>query len=81
VTRERLYLDTIESVLGKTNTLMLDVKGGNNVIYLPIDRLHRTAVPTDTVKEAESLQAPQDILDNAAKSTRATIRGREARGQ
>jgi len=81
VTRERLYLDTMESVLEKTNTLMLDVKGGNNMIYLPIDKLQRQAVSPEAVKEAETLQAPQDVLDNAVKNSRATTRGREGRGQ
>lgn len=81
VTRERLYLDAIESVLEKTNTLMFDVKGGNNVIYLPIDKLHKQAMPVETAKEAEVLQAPQDIAENAARNARAGSRGREGRAQ
>jgi len=42
VTRERLYIETMESVFANTNKLMLDQSGGgNNVIYLPIDQLMR----------------------------------------
>ncbi|MCR9106633.1 MAG: FtsH protease activity modulator HflK [Gammaproteobacteria bacterium] len=39
VTRERLYLDAVQSVLTQTNKVMVDVEGGNNVMYLPLDKM------------------------------------------
>ncbi|PCJ16305.1 MAG: FtsH protease activity modulator HflK [Gammaproteobacteria bacterium] len=39
VTRERLYIETIESVLSNTSKVMLDIKGGNNMMYLPLDKI------------------------------------------
>ena len=39
VTRDRLYLETVESVLANTSKVMVDVKGGNNMIYLPLDKM------------------------------------------
>ena len=39
VTRDRLYLDMMESVLNKSSKVMVDVKGGNNLLYLPLDKL------------------------------------------
>ncbi len=39
VTRERLYIDALQSVLANTNKVMVDVEGGNNVMYLPLDKL------------------------------------------
>ncbi|MGI9273592.1 MAG: FtsH protease activity modulator HflK [Endozoicomonas sp.] len=39
VTRERLYLETVEEVLANTSKVLVDVKGGNNMIYLPLDQL------------------------------------------
>ena len=39
VTRERLYLETVESVLANTSKVMVDVEGGNNLLYLPLDKL------------------------------------------
>lgn len=39
VTRERLYLETVEDVLGNTNKVILDVQGGNSLMYLPLDKL------------------------------------------
>jgi membrane protease subunit HflK len=39
VTRKRLYLETVESVMVNSSKIMVDVKGGNNLMYLPLDRL------------------------------------------
>lgn len=39
VTRERLYLETMEQVLSRTTTIFIDQKVGNNLIYLPLDKL------------------------------------------
>lgn len=38
VTRRRLYLETMEDVLGNTNKVVVDVQG-NNVLMLPMDRM------------------------------------------
>jgi membrane protease subunit HflK len=39
VTRERLYLETMEEVLGKSSKVIVDVKGSGNMLYLPLDKL------------------------------------------
>lgn len=39
VTRDRLYLDTMESLLSNSSKIMMDVEGGNNLLYLPLDKL------------------------------------------
>ncbi len=39
VTRERLYLETMEQVLGGSNKVLLDVEEGTSLMYLPLDRL------------------------------------------
>jgi membrane protease subunit HflK len=39
VTRERLYIEAVQDVLARTNKVMVDVEGGNNVMYLPLDKL------------------------------------------
>ena len=42
ITRDRLYLEAMESVLGNSTKLVIDQKsGGNNVMYLPLDQLIR----------------------------------------
>jgi membrane protease subunit HflK len=39
VTRQRLYLDAMESVLSNSSKVMVDTEGGNNLLYLPLDRM------------------------------------------
>ncbi len=39
VTRQRIYLETLEEVLGNSTKVLLDAEGGGNLIYLPLDRL------------------------------------------
>jgi membrane protease subunit HflK len=39
VTRERLYLEAMEQVLSSTTKVYVDQKGGNNMLYLPLDKL------------------------------------------
>ena len=39
VTRERLYIDTLEEVMSSSTKVMIDVEGGNNLLYLPLDQL------------------------------------------
>lgn len=39
VTRQRLYLDAMQAVLSSSSKVMVDVEGGNNMIYLPLDQL------------------------------------------
>ncbi|NEX15414.1 MAG: FtsH protease activity modulator HflK [Halochromatium sp.] len=41
VTRERLYLETIESVLTGSNMVLIDVPQGNSLMYLPLDQIMR----------------------------------------
>jgi membrane protease subunit HflK len=41
VTRDRLYLETVESVLSSTSKIMIDVEGGNNLMYVPLDAIMR----------------------------------------
>ena len=48
VTRKRLYLETIEDVLGKSKKVIMDVKGGNNLMYLPIDKLMGSSTSKQT---------------------------------
>jgi membrane protease subunit HflK len=82
VTRERLYLDTMQEVFAKSNTVLLDVKGGGNMIYLPIDKLKRPAVAAEPVKDSENAQTVQDVPENALKNARVGVeREREGRAQ
>lgn len=53
VTRKRLYLETMQTVLSNSNKVTVDVSKGNNLLYLPLDQMLKgaaaaTAVPPPT---------------------------------
>lgn len=43
VTRERLYLDAVENVMTNSSKVMVDVEGGNNMLYLPLDKMMQSS--------------------------------------
>ncbi|HSG89009.1 MAG TPA: FtsH protease activity modulator HflK [Pseudomonadales bacterium] len=45
VTRDRLYLDAVEEVLTNTSKVLMSVEGGNQMIYLPLDKLASGRAP------------------------------------
>ena len=64
VTRERIYLETMQQVMGSTSKVIVDQKGGQNLLYLPLNELMRMAAPTETrVSPAEvpAATAPETI--------------------
>jgi membrane protease subunit HflK len=67
VTRERLYLETLENVLGANNTVLLDVPGGDSLMYLPLDQLMGKS------KRAQANNTPRpDLSQPTTASTRSS---------
>jgi membrane protease subunit HflK len=54
VTRRRMYMDTLESVLGRAHKVLVDGHAGNNLIYLPIDKLLEKSGARETEPSAET---------------------------
>lgn len=48
VTRERMYTEMMQQVLTSTSKIYIDAKGGNNLLYLPLDRLIQQGGGADT---------------------------------
>jgi membrane protease subunit HflK len=79
VTRDRLYLDMMEQVLSNTSKIIVDQKNGNNLLYLPLDKLIHMSGPSSssgTVPETQPASPPEPAAD-AATRTREAFRGRE----
>ncbi len=78
VTRQRLYLETIENVLARSKKVIVDTKGAGNMLYVPIDKIleQRTTgreTPRDPVVVTRAPQpAPSDDStdDRRARGTR-----------
>jgi len=81
VTRERLYLDAMESVLSNSSKVMLDVKKGNNLMYLPLDRLQSRQGSPLSVQDLEEMKQslPNSSNNNNTSRTRDSLRDREGR--
>ncbi|MGZ5229649.1 MAG: FtsH protease activity modulator HflK [Burkholderiales bacterium] len=61
VTRDRLYIEAMQQILSNTSKVLVDQKAGNNILYLPLDKLMQMAGPTavEPPKAAETT-APQE---------------------
>jgi len=84
VTRKRLYIDTMESVLGDANVVMIDAKGGNNILYLPLDKMAQKLPEIETQSVApptKAESAPAVETEEQPAAMRSSVRGREARGR
>ncbi len=78
VTRERLYLETMQQVLSSTSKVIVDQKGGQNLLYLPLDRLLQMTSPGAAPAESATMRAPgSSPMEPAPAAPTAETRGRE----
>jgi membrane protease subunit HflK len=63
VTRERLYIDAIEQVMSNSTKILVDTEGGNNMLYLPLDKLMQQGT---TAKASMSGGTKDQMVDNIA---------------
>jgi modulator of FtsH protease HflK len=52
LTRQRLYLETVETVLKNASKVIVDTKGTGNMLYLPIDKLMENRTPVEAARPA-----------------------------
>ena len=71
VTRNRLYLEAMESVMANTTKVIVDVEASNNMLYLPLDQIRR---PSGNVGGVS-----QDRIDEAADGIMSAIEQRTNR--
>jgi len=81
ITRERIYLDTMQQIYSSTSKVMLDYKGSGNLLYLPLDKLLGAAAAGDASAQGRSQPSPDSApaADSAPRS-RESLRDR-ARGE
>lgn len=81
VTRERLYLETLQDILGRSNVTLVDVQGSNKMFYLPLDKLQRRLETGSAASDDERAAPVQESSEMPTKIIRPGMRGREGRGQ
>ena len=76
VTRERMYLDMMQQVMGNISKVMIDQKNGNSLLYLPLDKLIESARAAGAA--ADTPPATSQSSDNtAAQRARDSLLGRD----
>jgi membrane protease subunit HflK len=63
VTRDRMYIETMQQILSSTSKVMIDAKTGTNQIYLPLDRLLAQSTANEAARSANSgpvMTSPQN---------------------
>jgi membrane protease subunit HflK len=75
VTRERIYIETMQSVLTSTSKIMMDYRGQGNLLYLPLDKIMQNA-GAPGAETAPPRATPEPPAD-AAPRTRESLRNRE----
>jgi membrane protease subunit HflK len=65
ITRERMYIDTMQKVLSSSSKILIDQKSGSNIMYLPLDRMMGAGMSADT--GASGGKAGEAFAESAAK--------------
>jgi membrane protease subunit HflK len=81
VTRDRLYLDAMQEIMSNTSKVLIDQKGGNSLLYLPLDKLmqmsgHGSAQSGDMISKPEPPVAAEPP-PSAASRSRDALRSRD----
>ena len=82
VTRDRLYLDAVQEIMSNTSKIVVDQKGGNNLLYLPLDKIMQMAAPTvpppvDAMSRPAEASPGAEVVPPAASRSREGLRSRE----
>ncbi len=83
VTRQRMYLDTMQTVMNNTSKILVDQKGGNSLLYLPLDKLQQIVnQPLNGVPEVLSAPAaPTPTPPTIDGRSRDAFRSRDREGR
>ncbi len=63
VTRDRMYLETMQQIFSNTTKVMIDSKSGNNMIYLPLDKLIAQTAASDAASKPKCARVPPTLSD------------------
>jgi membrane protease subunit HflK len=81
VTRQRLYIETLEAVYSNTSKIMVDSQGGNNMMYLPLDKLlEKQSKGNSQNNIRNTLEGLRDNVNDPSQSinSRPTASGRQS---
>ena len=80
VTRERMYLDMMQQVMGNVSKVMIDQKNGNSLLYLPLDKLIESTRATGAVSDVPTVTSQSSDTTSTQRARDSLLgRDREAR--
>jgi len=77
VTRERMYLDMMQQVMGNASKVMIDQKNGNSLLYLPLDKLMQRSGIGSLPSALASPVTSESSDNNAAQRARDSLLNRD----
>jgi len=78
ITRERIYIETLQSVLSSTSKILIDTKASGNLLYLPLDKLMQQAGVAGLSESQASQRTPDTALPpDTSPRSRDSLRSRE----
>ena len=72
VTRDRMYIDTMQQVYSSVTKVMVDSRSGSNLLYLPLDKLMQPAATGTGTAVVPAPNMPSSIVPENAAQTGAT---------
>ncbi len=66
VTRQRMYIDSIQDVMTASSKIMIDVEGGNNMLYVPLDKILEQNTSVTGAARPRSASEWRDFADELA---------------
>ena len=78
MTRERLYLEAMEEVLGESHKVLLDVEDSNSLMYLPLDQIIKRQ-DAGASSQTMSGMTPRVTQEPAPRPQREVVRERRTR--
>jgi membrane protease subunit HflK len=80
VTRDRLYLETMQQVFTNASKVMIDTRSSNNLLYLPLDKLMQQAIADANVAaRPQAAPVPESTAPTERPRDPARSRDRESR--
>jgi len=77
VTRDRLYIDAMQQVLGNSSKIVVDQKSGGNLLYLPLDKLMQNSGTESLKPLTPDAVAPVPPPAEAGPRSRDSFRSRD----
>lgn len=77
VTRDRLYIDTMQQIYSNVSKVLVDARSGSNLLYLPIDKLVQPAAAAVPAATAAAAPGPAETASTSASNASNDVRSRD----